>query len=178
MAKTSAKEKEKKEATTSSKQMFINKVKINNDNTASIYYKTTCDSNAQEVYYTGKDEVTEDFKKAFQAAVKGFTSCIPRLESEANRITMNCIKFDYGKDEFLKSALYSIKYAFNDQNNAVINISTPLLPIYKEGMENTFCISGKDEELLHEVIAAAKAYINGETRIKQMKLVVDNTEEK
>lgn len=45
-------------------------------------------------------------------------------------------------------------------------------------MGNTFCISGKDEELLHEVIAAAKAYINGETRIKQMKLVVDNTEEK
>lgn len=33
--------KEKKDATTNSKQMFINKVKINNDNTASIYYRTT-----------------------------------------------------------------------------------------------------------------------------------------
>ena len=39
-------------------------------------------------------------------------------------------------------------------------------------MENTFTISGKDEEALHEVIAQAKAYINGETRTKQMKLVV------
>lgn len=63
-------------------------------------------------------------------------------------------------------------------NNAVINISTPLLPIYKEGYENTFCISGKDEEALHKIIEKAKAYINGETRTKQMKLVVDNTEEK
>lgn len=174
MTKTAAKEKESK--TTNGKQMFINKVKINNDDTAAIYYRTTCDSNAQEVYYQGKDGVTEDFKQKFQNTVRGFTSCIPKLESERNKITMNAIKFDYGKDEFLKSALYSIKYAFNDQNNAVINISTPLLPIFKEGMENTFCISGKDEEALHEVIAAAKAYINGETRTKQMKLVVDNTE--
>ena len=89
---------------------------------------------------------------------------------------MNVIRFDYGKCDFLERALYSIKYSFNDQNNAVINISTPLLPIYKEGYENTFCISGKDEEDLHEVIKKAKAYINGETRTKQMKLVVDNTE--
>lgn len=173
---TSAATKEKKSSTTNSKQMFINSVKINNDNTSTIYYRTTCDSNAQEVYYTGKEEVTEEFKKAFQATVRGFTSIIPRLAPEASKITMNVIKFDYGKDEFLKSALYSIKYAFNEQNNAVINISTPPLPIYKEGMENTFTISGKDEEALHEVISKAKAYINGDTRTKQMTLVVDNTE--
>ncbi len=178
MTKTAAATKEKKDATTNSKQMFINKVKINNDNTASIYYRTTCDSNAQEVYYQGKEEVTEEFKKVFQATVRGFTSVIPRLAPEGSKIQMNVIKFDYGKDEFLKSALYSVKYSFNEQNNAVINISTPLLPIYKEGMENTFTISGKDEEALHEVIAKAKAYINGDTRVKQMKLVVDNTEEK
>ena len=176
MAKTSAKEKEKKDATTSRKQMFIHKVTINSDNTASIYYKTTCDSNAQEVYYTGKEEVTEEFKNTFQATVKGLTNVITRLAPESSKITMNSIKFDYDKTEFLKSALYSAKYNFSEQTNAVINLNTPPLPIYKEGMENTFCISGKDEESLHEVIAAAKAYINGETRTKQMKLVVNNTE--
>lgn len=176
MAKTAVKEKE--ENTTSSNQMFINRVKINNDNTAAINYRTTCDSNAKEVLYQGKEEVTEDFKKAFQKTVDGFVGCIPKLASESNKITMNVIKFDYGKTEFLEKALYSVKYAFNDQNNAVINISTPLLPIYKEGMENTFTISGKHEEALHKVIAKAKAYINGDTRTKQMKLVVDNTEEK
>lgn len=170
--------KEKKDATTNSKQMFINKVNINNDNTASIFYRTTCDSNAQEVYYQGKEEVTEEFKFAFQNTVIGLTNLLPRLAPDSHKIQMNAIKFDYDKTEFLKSALYSAKYQFSDQTNAVMNLNTPPLPIYKEGMENTFCISGKDEEALHEVIAKAKDYINGNTRVKQMKLVVDNTEEK
>ncbi len=176
MTKTALKEKE--ENTTNTKNlMFIQKVKVNNDNTATISFKTSNDLAAQEVTFTGKDEITEDFAKTFQNATTGFCGVIPALSKYSSKITMNAIRFDYGKDEFLEKALYSIKYAFNDQNNAVINISTPLLPIYKEGMENTFCISGKDEDTLHEIIAKAKAYINGETRTKQMKLVVDNTNE-
>lgn len=170
--------KEKEENTTNTQnQMFINKIKINNDNTAIISFKTSNDLSAQEVIFTGKDPITESFAKTFQEAVKGFCGVLPSLSKDSSKITMNAIKFDYGKSDFLEKALYSIKYAFNDQNNAVVNISTPLLPIYKEGMENTFCISGKDEETLHEIIAKAKAYINGETRTKQMKLVVDNTSE-
>lgn len=58
--------KEKKDATTNSKQMFINKVKINNDNTASIYYRTTCDSNAQEVYYQGKKKLLKILNQRFR----------------------------------------------------------------------------------------------------------------
>ena len=174
MAKTV--EKEKKSDSTNTKGMiFIQKVKINPDNTAKVWYKKSDDLFQEERTASGQDQVLEEFSKAFQSTVMGFTSCIPKLAPESNKITMNCIKFDYGKDGYLQSALYSIKYAFNDANNAVINISTPLLPIYKEGMENTFCISGKDEEALHEVIRLAKAYINGETRTKQMSLIVDNT---
>lgn len=94
---------------------------------------------------------------------------------------MNAIRLEYSKDNFLKSALYSVKYAFNDANNAVVNISTPLLPIWQEDFDDkTFCISGKYEVLLHETIAKAKAYINGETRTKQLsclEVVVDNTKE-
>lgn len=165
-----------KDNTASKNQMFIVKVKINNDGTAAINYRTSCDSDTKEVYYQGKDGVTEEFKSIFQETVNGLIGCIPKLTGDKNKITMNSIKFDYGKDEFLKSALYSAKYAFNDQNNAVINLNTPPLPIYKEELENTFCISGKDEDALHEVIAKAKAYINGETKTKQMKLVVDNSD--
>lgn len=178
MAKTVTAEKTSKNEGTNKKSMFIVKIKLNNDNTATIFYRTTCDSNAQEVYYTGKEPVTEEFQEIFQKTSKSFVAVIPSLEKELNKIQMNAIKLDYDKSEFLKSALFSVKYAFNEQNNAVINISTPPLPIYKEGMENTFCISGKDEELLHEVIAKAKAYINGETRVNQQKLnlVIDNTE--
>ena len=173
---TATAEKEKtNDSTNTNGMIFIQKVKLNNDGTAKISYKKSTDLFAEESTFTGKDQITEEFKKAFQSTVRGFTSCIPRLAPEASKITMNCIKLVYGKDEFLQSALYSVKYAFNDQNNAVINISTPLLPIYKEGMENTFCISGKDEDALHEVIAKAKAYLKGETRTKQMSLIVDNT---
>ena len=170
--------KTQKDKSANTEQMFINKVKLKNDDTAEICYRTTNDNNAQEVHFQGKDEVTEDFKRAFQATVSGFTGVIPKLASEVSRITMNAIKFNYGEDTFLKSALYSAKYQFNEQSNAVMNLNTPPLPIYKEGMENTFTISGKDEDALHEVIAKAKAYINGESRTTQMKLVVDNTEEK
>lgn len=157
-------------------EMFIENVKLNNDNTCTIFYKTSTDKEAKEVYYSGKDPVTQEFYEIFQATVEGFCGVIPRLAADRHKITMNKIKLDYDKQGFLKNALYSVKYAFNDQNNAVVNISTPLLPIYKEGMENTFTISGKHETALHDVIEKAKAYMNGDTRTKQMKLVVDNTD--
>lgn len=175
MTKTNIKE--KSESTNKVEGMFIQKVKLNNDNTASIFYRTSTDKEAKEVYYTGKDQVTEEFKKAFQATVQGFCGVIPRLQGDSDKITMNAIKFEYNKSGFLDKALYSVKYAFNEQNNAVVNISTPLLPIYKEGLDNCFTIAGVHEEALHDCIAKAKAYINGETRTKQMKLVIDNSTE-
>ncbi len=175
MTKTNTKEKQ--DSTTKVEGMYIVKVKLNNDNTAAIFYRTSTDKEAKEVYYTGKDQVTEEFKKAFQATVQGFCGVIPRLNADSDKITMNSIKFEYNKSGFLDKALYSVKYAFNEQNNAVVNISTPLLPIYKEGLDNCFTIAGIHEDALHDVIAKTKAYINGETRTKQMKLVVDNSEE-
>lgn len=174
MTKTAVKE-TTKDSTQSKGVIFIEKIKITPERCAIIKYRTSNDDSAKETTFTGKEQVTEEFYNAFQSTVEGFVGCIPKLSSETSKITMNCIKFDYAKSDYLDKALYSIKYAFNDQNNAVINISTPLLPIYKEGMENTFCISGKHEEALHEVIRLAKAYINGDTRTKQMSLIVDNT---
>lgn len=175
MTKTAAKRNE--EQTPKQKNgMYIVRVQLKNDNTATIFYRTTTDNDAKEVYYSGKEQVTEDFKNTFQGAVDGFLGVLPRLNPDKKKLTMNVIKFDYDASGFLKNALYSVKYAFSEQNNAVINISTPPLPIYKEGMENTFTISGIHEDTLHEVIEKTKAYINGDTRIKQMKLVVDNSE--
>lgn len=79
--------------------MFINKVKINNDKTAAIYYRTTCDSNAQEVFYQGKEEVTEEFLKAFQDTKNGLINAVPIFTGAASKIAMNAIKFDYDKTE-------------------------------------------------------------------------------
>ena len=158
----------------------INKVKINNDKTAVINYVLQGDLSSSEVVFTGKEKVTDEFFKKFQENVEGFVGCMPILSNDIANITMNAIKFDFGKDNgALKQVLYSVKYAFNPANNAVVNISTPLLPLYKEGMdENTFYISENHEELLKEVIELAKAYINGDTGTVQGKLnlVVNNEE--
>lgn len=175
MTKTAAKEKETKNEGLKKNELYINRLKINNDGLAEIFYRTSTDSAAQEVYYKGKDPVTEEFKNLFQSSVDSLTEIIQRLRPDKNDITMNVIKFDYDSNGFLKSALYSAKYKFNSESNAVINLNTPPLPIYKEELEKTFCISGKDVDLLHEIIAKAKAYIKGDTRTKQMKIVVDNT---
>ena len=155
----------------------INKVKINNDQTAVINYVQSGDLSSSEVVFTGKEKVTNEFLKKFQENVEGFVGCMPILAKDIKNITMNAIKFDYGKGNGpLSSVLYSVKYAFNPANNAVVNISTPLLPLYKEGMdEKTFYISEKHEELLKEVIELAKAYINGDTGTVQQKMNLEVT---
>ncbi len=179
--KTATIEKESKNTPTNTKGIFIDEIQITNANTAVISYRTLNDSYSQEITYKGQEEITEEFKNIFQQNVEGFIGVFPALAKDAKKITMNIIKFYYGKDSFLKNALYSVKYAFNQANNAVVNISTPSLPIWQEGFdEKTFCISGKYEVLLHETINKAKAYINGETRTKQLsclEVVVDNTKE-
>lgn len=173
---TQVKTKEKQDNTNSTGEIIIQKIKLNNDGTAFINYKNSSNQAATLVEYSGKEEVTNEFREVFQKNIDGFLGILPELDKKKNKITMNAIRFDYDGSEKLKSAIYSVKYAFNDANNAVLNISTPQLPTYKEGLENTFSISGKHEELLHETIKVAKGYINGETNTKQLKLVVDNEE--
>lgn len=155
----------------------INKVKINSDKTAVINYVQSGDLSSSEVVFTGKEKVTNEFFKKFQENVEGFVGCMPILAKDIANITMNAIKFDFGKDNgALRQVLYSVKYAFNPANNAVVNISTPMLPMYKDGMdEKTFFVSEKHEELLKEVIELAKAYINGDTGTVQGKLNLEVT---
>lgn len=158
----------------------INKIKVNNDRTATISYVQQGELSSSEVVFTGKEKVTDEFFKKFQENVEGFVACVPLLEKDEKNIVMNAIKFDYGKDNgLLKNILYSVKYSFNPANNAVLNISTPMLPIFQESFdEKTFCVNGKYEQLLYETIELAKAYINGDTGTVQGKLnlVVDNEE--
>ena len=65
MTKTAAKEKETKNEGVKKNEFYINRLKINNDGLAEIFYRTSTDSAAQEVYYKGKDPVTEEFKNLF-----------------------------------------------------------------------------------------------------------------
>lgn len=158
---------------------IITKVKINNDKTAVINYVQSGDLSSSEVIFTGKEKVTDEFFNKFQENISGFIGCMPTLSKDIKDITMNAIKFDYGKDNgALQSVLYSVKYAFNPANNAVVNISTPPLPLYKDGMsEKTFYVSERHEALLKEVIKLAKAYINGDTGTKQQNLNLEISDE-
>lgn len=157
----------------------INKIKILNDKTAVINYVQSGDLSSSEVVFTGKEEVTNEFFNKFQENISGFLGCIPKLSEDAKNITMNAIKFDYAKDNgTLQNVLYSVKYAFNPANNAVVNISTPPLPLYKDGMkEGTFYVSESHEGLLKEVIKLAKGYINGDTGTVQQKMNLKVTNE-
>lgn len=154
-------------------KVLITKVKLNNDDTAHIEFKKSDNLGAGSTSWDGEEKVTEEFKNAFLGCKEGFLGCIPPLESKKDNITMNSIKFGYAKNsDKLDNALYSIKYNFNPANNAVVNINTPQLPIYKESFdEKTFCISGKHETALYEVIDLAVKYLNGETRTEQKKCI-------
>jgi len=172
MAKTAIKEKE--ENTNKVKGMFINKIQIK-DGRGIIQFNNDNDTSTSEGIYTGKDECTEEFQKLFQSTKDIFVEILPTLRKDINSLKMNAISFTYDKSGFLEKILFSVIYTFSQQGN-VVNISTPQIPIYKENMsETTVAISGKHVDLLHEVIAKAKAYIDGETRTKQMSLIVDNT---
>lgn len=165
--------KEKKENTTKSTGLYITKIKFK-EGKAVINFKDEQDLSLKEGVYSGKDETTEEFKSLFQQAVDTFVELLPDLKKSRNQIKMNALRFDYDKQGFLEKVLFSTVWTFNNQGN-VINLNTPQFPIYKPEMsETTVAISGKDEELMHDIIAKAKAYMNGDTRTKQMKLVVNN----
>jgi hypothetical protein len=166
--------KEKEENTTKTTGLYITKIKFK-ENKAVINYRDEQDLSLKEGTYTGKDEVTEEFKNLFQKAVDTFVELLPELKKSKSQIKMNALRFDYDKQGFLEKVLFSTVWTFNSQGN-VINLNTPQFPIYKPEMsETTVAISGKDEELMHNIIDKAKAYMNGDTRTKQMSLIVDNT---
>lgn len=171
MTKTNVLEKEQDKKGQTPDMIFINRIKMQADGTAAINYRTSNDKEAREVYFKGREQVTDEFSKKFQDCKRGFVGVLPKLQPDVNKISVEIIKFDYGKTDYLEKALYSVKYAFSGQKNAIVNISTPLLPLYKEEFgDKTFCISGSDIDDLHDVINLAKKYMKGETRILQQDL--------
>lgn len=175
MAKTAVKEKTSDEV--KSTGLLITRIQIKDDR-AIISYHDDKDFSLNEGTHTGKDDCTSEFLQIFDSAKEIFGEIIQGLRKELLTISMNVIKFEYNNQGFLDKVLMSVKYKFNKQGN-VTNISTGNIPIYNDNLgENVVCISGKHVDLLHKIIQKAKDYMKGDTRTKQMKLVVDNTEEK
>ena len=84
MAKT-AEQAKRNDSTNTKGMIFIQKVKINPDNTAKVWYKKSDDLFQEERTASGQDQVTEEFSKAFQATVAGFTGCIPKLSAKKKK---------------------------------------------------------------------------------------------
>lgn len=84
---------------TEEKKALISRIKIENDQTATIEFKKTTDMDTSNVTFSGKEKVTEEFAAKFQESVNSFVEIFPALKPETQNITMNAIKFDYGSDE-------------------------------------------------------------------------------
>lgn len=171
MAKSNLKEKE--DYTVKSSDFLIKKITMK-ENKAIIEYSTDDDFRVNESKFKVKDEITEDFKTIWQNALAIITELTPQLYKEVAALKINSISFEYDGD-FLEKVSIAVVWSIDD-NGHILNLNYNNYPIYKpEFAENVIAISGKHEELLHKILKAAKAYMNGETRTKQMSLIVDNT---
>lgn len=149
----------------------ITRIKVNNDQTATINFKEAGDMDTKEIVFTGKEKITDEFSKTFQDSVTSFVEICPAFKNFAKDLTMNAIKFEYNKSEKLEKVSFAVKY--QPQSNILANIPVNNVPIYKEEFtEKTFSVSGKDEKLLYEILEYATKYIAGDTKTKQMKLEV------
>lgn len=172
MAKSNLKEKE--DLTVKSSDFLIKKITMK-ENKAIIEYSTDDDFRVNESKFKVKDEITEDFKTIWQNALAIITELTPQLYKEVAALKINSIQFNYTADAYLDKVSIAVVWSIDD-NGHILNLNYNNYPIYKaEFAENVVAISGKHEELLHEILKAAKAYMNGETRTKQMSLIVDNT---
>lgn len=173
MAKTNLKE--KTDTPNNVTGLFIKQIKMQ-ENRALIKLSDEDDFKSQTGDFVVKDEVTEEFKTLWNSAKEIVIALIPTLHKEVTALRLNYINFYYDKNGFLQDVLFSVVWTFDNAGH-ILNLNMPKFPIYKEEFaETVIAISGKHEELLHDILAAAKAYMKGETRTKQMKLVVDNTE--
>lgn len=171
MTKSNAKTKE--ETTNNFKGLLIKQIKMK-ENRALISLSDDDDFKTQNGDFNVKDEVTEDFKKLWDSAKTIVIAINPQLHKEITALKLNHIQFFYDDNGFLKDVSFSVIWTIDD-NGHFLNLNYQRYPIYKpEFSETTVAISGKHEELLHEILKAAKAYMNGDTRTKQMKLVVNN----
>lgn len=171
MAKSNLKEKE--DLTVKSSDFFIKKITMKDDK-AIIEYFTDDDFRVNESKFKVKDEVTEDFKKLWTESKTIITSLTPQLYKEVAALKINSIGFEYDGD-FLEKVSIAAVWSIDD-NGHILNLNYNNYPIYKPEMaETVVAISGKHEDLLHDILKAAKAYMNGDTRTKQMSLIVDNT---
>lgn len=176
MTKTAINEKTEQTNKTTGEKL-ITRIKLLSDNTLEINYRLTNDKEALEVSYKGKEETTEKFQKEFEKLYSVACQIIPMLSDVSEEdLSVGILRLKYNEKGFLDKASISIKLDI-EASNSPVNISTPMVDFVKEEMsDEAFRISQQNEEIIHSVLEMAKAYMDGDTRTKQLSLVVDNEE--
>ena len=148
----------------------ITKIKVNEDLTAIVYYKENSNNtDTREIVFKGGEKITDEFNTAFQKSKSTFGEIIPLLKDDLHKIRMISISFEYNEVKQINKVSYNVKYT--PQKGVKTEIPVKNLPIYDETIKS-FTVSGKDVDLLYEILDYANKYIKGDTRTKQMKIEV------
>lgn len=146
----------------------ITKIKLKEGAIGEISYLVESDTSTEVITHKGVEKVTQEFANAFTSTKETFVQYLTRLKNDTDRIVMQEITFDY-KDKDIDSVIYLANYYPHSNLKTKVSIKTPKLPIFKESLKDTtFSVSGQDVLLLERLCAYAEAYINGDTRTKQM----------
>lgn len=157
-------------------EKFITKIKLMPDNTLEMKYKLSNNQEALTVTYCGKEEVTNKCLAQFTELNALACQIVPLLAHAAPAdLKTNIIRLKYNENGNIDKVSLSIQLKLNTSNSPV-NISTPLVALMTEESEESdaFRVSAENEEIIHVLLALAKAYMNGDTRTKQLSLVVGN----
>lgn len=158
-------------------EKLITRIKLMPGNTLEVNYKLANDKEALEVSYTGKEEVTDRYLEQFAKLNAPACQIVPILEyAYPADLKAGVLRLKYNEKGNLDKMSVSVQLKLTTSNSPV-NISTPMVDfVTEDSPEEAFRISAENEEIVHELLAMTKAYMNGETRTKQLSLVVDNEE--
>ena len=158
--------KEKEETTNKVTGLFIKQIKIVN-NRALIQLENDDDTAFQNGNVNMKGEICKEFADKWDACKDIVSEINPKLRNEKPALRLNFINFYYDKQGFLSDVSFSLVWTFDSQGH-ILNLNYQKFPIYKPEMaENVVAISGKHEELLHEILQEAKEYMKGKQKIFQ-----------
>lgn len=153
-------------------EKLITRIKLTNEDTLEIDYKLSNEDEALTVKYNGKDNVTQKFLEKFEETSTIIWEILPDIQ---NIEKVNIIRLQYNEKDFLEKISLSFQIKC-DLSNSPINISTPYIGFLDPEMTEvqSTALSNNAQQITHEIIALTKAYMNGDTRTKQLSLVVNN----
>ena len=158
--------KEKEKSNNKVTGLFIKQIKIV-DNRALIKLENDDDTAFQNGNVNMKGEICKDFADKWESCKDIVSEINPKLRNEKPALRLNFINFYYDKSGYLENVSFSLVWSFDSQGH-ILNLNYQKFPIYKPEMpESVVAISGKHEELLHEVLNEAKEYMKGKQRIFQ-----------